>query len=185
MGDYMQGIHSLGENLKSTRNRMGLSLDEVSSMTGVSKTMLSQIERSQSVPTLATVWKIANGLKIKFEDLLKDSTTTFDIKSIDNVTPLRDCNDLFYSYCFFPFSPTVGCEFFYVVIKAGCVYSAGNHQNSNTEYFFVTQGEVELVVEDNRYLLKSGSSIAFNSKKDHTYINNGPEDVIAISVVSY
>ena len=67
MGDYMQGIHSLGENLKSTRNRMGLSLDEVSSMTGVSKTMLSQIERSQSVPTLATVWKIANGLKIKFE----------------------------------------------------------------------------------------------------------------------
>ncbi|MCG8483659.1 MAG: helix-turn-helix domain-containing protein, partial [Clostridia bacterium] len=31
---------------------MGLSLSEVSSMTGVSKTMLSQIERSESIPTI-------------------------------------------------------------------------------------------------------------------------------------
>ena len=50
----------IGENLKNIRKSMGLSLDAVSSMTGVSKTMLSQIERSESVPTLATVSKIAN-----------------------------------------------------------------------------------------------------------------------------
>ena len=61
MGEQLK----IGENLKNIRKSMGLSLDAVSSMTGVSKTMLSQIERSESVPTLATVSKIANGLKIR------------------------------------------------------------------------------------------------------------------------
>ena len=66
MGEQLK----IGENLKNIRKSMGLSLDAVSSMTGVSKTMLSQIERSESVPTLATVSKIANGLKILFDNLL-------------------------------------------------------------------------------------------------------------------
>ena len=42
MGEQLK----IGENLKNIRKSMGLSLDAVSSMTGVSKTMLSQIERS-------------------------------------------------------------------------------------------------------------------------------------------
>lgn len=67
----MNDFSALGEKLKNTRNEMGLSLSKVSSMIGVSKTMLSQIERSESTPTIATVWKIANGLRIKFETLFR------------------------------------------------------------------------------------------------------------------
>ena len=55
-------------------------------MTGVSKTMLSQIERSESMPTISTIWKISNGLKVKFDTLL-DTTPSrlYDIRSIDDV----------------------------------------------------------------------------------------------------
>ena len=69
----MNDILPIGENLKKIRSSRGLSLDAVSSITGVSKTMLSQIERSESVPTVATVSKIANGLKLRFDDLLENS----------------------------------------------------------------------------------------------------------------
>ena len=78
----------IGDNLKRLRGRMGLSLSEVANMTGVSKTMLSQIERSESTPTISTIWKISNGLKVKFDTLL-DTTPTHlcDIRRIADVTP--------------------------------------------------------------------------------------------------
>jgi len=181
----MNDFSALGEKLKNTRNKMGLSLSEVSSMTGVSKTMLSQIERSESMPSLATVWKIANGLKIKFETLLEYTNKLYDVKSIDNMIPLRDDNDHFLLYCIFPFSPISGFEFFYGIIKPGCNYSAVHHKNSNTEYLSVSQGEIELVVSANTYHLKAGSAIAFDSREDHKYINNGEVDAIAHFIVSY
>ncbi len=89
----MNDFSALGEKLKNTRNKMGLGLSEVSSMTGVSKTMLSQIERSESMLSLATVWKMANGLRIKFETLLAYTDKLYDVKSIDNMVPLTDNDD--------------------------------------------------------------------------------------------
>ena len=181
----MNDFSALGEKLKKTRNEMGLSLSEVSSMTGVSKTMLSQIERSESVPTLSTVWKIANGLRIKFNTLLEYSNRLYDVKKIDNMVPLTDNDDHILLYCIFPFSPLSGFECFYGIVKPGCNYTAAHHKNSNTEYLLVSQGEIELVVGTDSYHLKAGSSIAFDAKEDHKYINNGEVDAIAHFIVSY
>ena len=57
-------ITILGKRLKEIRRDMGLSLSEVSVITGVSKTMLSLFERGESLPTISVLWKIANGVKI-------------------------------------------------------------------------------------------------------------------------
>ncbi|HCL78549.1 MAG TPA: hypothetical protein DIC53_01115, partial [Synergistaceae bacterium] len=74
-------IHALGEgvvadlekivaeNLKRIRSDRKLSLDGLAALTGVSKSMLGQIERGESSPTLQTVWKIANGLRISLTEL--------------------------------------------------------------------------------------------------------------------
>ena len=98
MGEQLK----IGENLKNIRKSMGLSLDAVSSMTGVSKTMLSQIERSESVPTLATVSKIANGLKIRFDNLLTSPQSLYcDIKYIENISPVVDNDGKILFYCNF------------------------------------------------------------------------------------
>lgn len=181
----MNDFSALGEKLKNTRNKMGLSLSEVSSMTGVSKTMLSQIERSESIPTLATVWKIANGLRIKFETLLEYTDKQYDVKNIDNMVPLTDNEDRILLYCIFPFSPLSGFEFFYGILKPGCNYSAVHHKNSNKEYLLVSQGEIDLVVGTKTYHLKAGSAIEFDPKENHTYINKGEIDAIAHFIVSY
>ncbi len=181
----MNDFSALGERLKNTRDKMGLSLSEVSSMTGVSKTMLSQIERSVSIPTIATVWKIANGLKIKFETLLENTNKLYDVISIENMIPLTDNDDRILVYCIFPFSPLSGFELFYGIIKPGCNYSSENHKNSKTEYLLVSQGEIELVIGVNTHHLKAGSAIAFDSRENHKYINNGKEDAIVHFIISY
>ena len=71
----MPQIPKVGKNLRKIRNDLGLSLDETSKLTGVSKTMLGQIERGESSPTISTLWKISSGLKISFTSILDDSSS--------------------------------------------------------------------------------------------------------------
>ncbi len=56
----------VAENIKRLRKVRNYSLDQLSSMTGVSKGMLAQIEKGSSSPTITTLWKIANGLQVSF-----------------------------------------------------------------------------------------------------------------------
>jgi len=53
---------SIAQHLQSVRKARGLSLDKTAQLTGVSKAMLGQIERGESSPTIATLWKIATVL---------------------------------------------------------------------------------------------------------------------------
>ena len=61
----------ISENLRQIRKEKKLSLDSMAEQTGVSKSMLGQIERGESSPTVATLWKIATGLHISFTALLE------------------------------------------------------------------------------------------------------------------
>lgn len=98
----MESYLELGERLKEIRGNMGLSLEQVSALTGVSKTMLSQIESSKSIPTIATVFKIANGLKIKVDSLLcGEKKQYYDVININNLSPAIDNHEQVYMYCIF------------------------------------------------------------------------------------
>lgn len=67
----------LAKNLKAFRESKKLSLERVAELTGVSKTMIGQIERGGSSPTITTIWKIANGLKISFTSLINNPMTRY------------------------------------------------------------------------------------------------------------
>lgn len=56
----------LSATLKTLRQQRGWSLSRLAEETGVSKAMLGQIERNESSPTVATLWKIATGLNVPF-----------------------------------------------------------------------------------------------------------------------
>ena len=67
----MENINSVvADNLKRLRDERKLSLEATAKLSGVSKSMLGQIERGEANPTVSTVWKIAGGLKISFTDLM-------------------------------------------------------------------------------------------------------------------
>lgn len=185
MGDILQ----IGESLKKNRTMMGLSLGDVSEMTGVSKTMLSQIENGVSTPTITTVWKIANGLKLKFESLLStDTCEQYEVKSIENMEPLTDDDNRIQIYCLFPFSPLSGMEFYYSIIKPGCNYASTGHATnraSTKEYLIVSKGSIELVVGSSTYPLKEGNAIVFDGSESHRYINNSDEDAVVLFINYY
>ncbi len=60
----------LSTTLKQLRQQRGWSLSRLAEATGVSKAMLGQIERNESSPTVATLWKIATGLNVPFSTFI-------------------------------------------------------------------------------------------------------------------
>lgn len=68
-------IHDrLAASLKSARKSKGLSLDAVAKLSGVSRSMVSQIERAESSPTVATLWNLTQALQVDFAGLLEGKT---------------------------------------------------------------------------------------------------------------
>lgn len=57
-------IQQVGQLLRQIRNEQKLSLEELAHKTGVSKLTLGKIERGETNPTLAVIWKITKGLSI-------------------------------------------------------------------------------------------------------------------------
>ena len=68
----------LATRLKEARKSRGLSLDSLAKLSGVSKSMLSQIERQESSPTVASLWNLTQALGMDFSGLLDDGTTEED-----------------------------------------------------------------------------------------------------------
>ncbi|SMY07323.1 helix-turn-helix domain-containing protein [Flavimaricola marinus] len=64
-------LSRLPARLKEARQAKGLSLEAVSRLSGVSRSMVSQIERGESSPTIATLWNLTNALQVDFAGLLE------------------------------------------------------------------------------------------------------------------
>lgn len=84
-------LSRLPARLKDARRAQGLSLDAVAKLSGVSRSMVSQIERGESSPTIATLWNLTRALQVDFAGLLEDGSTSSievlhapDVPSIEN-----------------------------------------------------------------------------------------------------
>ena len=78
----MDPAKEIGKVLKKIRFERDLTLDNVSTLTGVSKTMLGQIERGVSVPTVSVLWKIAKGLQVSLSTLFNEQTPNYNAVDI-------------------------------------------------------------------------------------------------------
>ncbi|HEY8580430.1 MAG TPA: helix-turn-helix transcriptional regulator, partial [Beijerinckiaceae bacterium] len=69
------GAHALsgqlGKTIQRLRKAYSLSLSELSEQSGVAKSIISQIERNETNPTLATIWRLAQALDVSIERVLQ------------------------------------------------------------------------------------------------------------------
>lgn len=63
-------VEQLAAALRAARKARGLSLEAVAQLSGVSRSMVSQIERGESSPTVATLWNLTQALQVDFAGLL-------------------------------------------------------------------------------------------------------------------
>ncbi len=175
----------ISKNLHSLRVSRNLSLDGLSGLTGVSKSMLRQIERGESSPTITTIWKIANGLKLSFTALLKEQKP--DVAVVDNTgsSPLREDSPHYRLYPIFPFEADKKFEIYYLEIDPGTSLSSEGHQENTEEYVFLHSGLLRIFVEESEYTVRANQSINFDAARRHSYTNIGSDMVKAVMLIYY
>lgn len=175
---------NIGANLRDLRQEMGISLDKASELTGVSKAMLGQIERGESNPTVSTLWKISTGLKISFTALLDNNSECVVVKK-EEVDFIPEVNGSMRLYPIFPFDLKNRFELFIIELDAGCHHVSATHNNVIREYIIVTDGEIEVEVEDKSYILSKGHSMSFDGNLRHSYKNIGSNKAVFNNIELY
>lgn len=173
----------IAKNLGSIREKRNMSLDDVAKLTGVTKATLGQIERGTANPTVSTLWKIANGLKISFSSLLEENAETIFLVPLKNLQPLIDEID-YKVYSVFSFDPKKRFEIFYTELGPNSKHTSEKHQNGTEEYVTVSEGELAIEVEDRVYQLAKGDAIHFYSNVAHAY-RNITDNPTSFSVLIY
>ncbi|WP_439019605.1 helix-turn-helix domain-containing protein [Bacillus thuringiensis] len=174
----------LAKNLKTIREKEKLSLEKVSQLTGVSKTMIGQIERGESSPTITTIWKIANGLKISFTSLINNPKPDTKVVLRKDVQVLAEDNGKYKVYPSFPFQDDRHFEIYTVEIETEGKLSSEAHKEGTEEFIIVFDGELTIEVNECKYNLRSGDSIRFRADRPHIYYNSG-EGLTRLSMIIY
>ncbi|WP_226670032.1 helix-turn-helix domain-containing protein [Metabacillus litoralis] len=169
----MNSIQSqIAENLKNIRKLRGYSYDQLAQITGVSKGMLSQIEKGESSPTVNTLWKIANGLQVSFSSLVEEKEPTVSVVRLSEKTAVTENNEQLQVYPYFPFDSSKKFEIYFMEIMPGCVHTSDRHHGSVEEYVLVCDGEATVIIQEVDYVLKKGDSMRFEASQTHTYANH-------------
>jgi len=175
----------IGDNLKQLRSDKGLSLDAVAKLSGVSKSMLGQIERAEVNPTISTVWRIANGLKVSFTSLVTRAEDDSEVVERRGVEPLVEDGGKCRNYPVFPFDAERGFETYAVEIDPGGYLQADAHSAGTQEFITLLAGELSIRVADQEYALGPGDSLRFKADVPHSYHNPGAAMAALSMVIAY
>ncbi len=175
---------ALATNLKELREQRGLSLDKLASMTKVSKSMLGQIERGESNPTLGTVWKIANGLHIGLTELIKEKQSEYVIIRKKDVPCFEEDLGKCQVFPYFTYEDGRPYEVYLVNVAPQGYIHAEPHPKGSIENVTVQEGCVSIRVEEDEFLLEAGDAARFLGDVEHVYHNTG-EEMVRLCVVIY
>lgn len=174
----------IAENLKGLREERKLSLDNVAKLTGVSKSMLGQIERGEVNPTVSTVWKISNGLKISFTQLMSRPEADIELVEKSEIQPFIEDNGKFRNFPVFPFDSARRFEMYSLEIDEGGYLGAEAHLKGTQEFITVFAGEVSISISNGSFVVTAGNSIRFKADSSHNYKNTG-KGICTLSMVIY
>lgn len=161
----------VGDTLAALRQSQALSLDELSRKAGVSKSMLSQIERAQANPTVAVVWRLANALGVPIADLLGaapaaaapaitlvEPQSTPSLRSPDGTCELRILG---------PVDMAGHFEWYELKLQGGGALESQAHEPGTREHLTVVSGSMEVQVAGISQKVKAGETARYNADTAH------------------
>jgi transcriptional regulator with XRE-family HTH domain len=173
--------------VKALRQQRGWSLEQLSAASGVSRSMLSQIERNEANPTLAVTCKIAQAFAMslaEFVELPGASTGIHAIRADDPAHLYRsdaDCEIRTLS----PLHLEKDVEFYQVRLKPGGGLRSAAHFQGTREFLTVEQGRIRVTSQQDHIDLIKGDSASYRADVPHAIENLGKGDATVFLVVIY
>ena len=177
----------MGARVKALREAMDLSLRDLAARSGVSAPMLSQVERGETSPTLATAERIAAGLDLSLSQLLRlDERPHISVTrpataaragapAISPRSSLRACPASARTYRATPWSPGPRPE---PRATRRCTSRVPVRPRSSSP------APSSLLIDDERIDLDTGDSVTFDADLPHHFVNDGDVEAELLAVVA-
>jgi transcriptional regulator with XRE-family HTH domain len=176
----------VGATLQKLRLERGLTLEDLSRAAGVSKSMLSQIEREKANPTIAVAWRLANALGIGIEELLAGSPKEIDaIRVVEpHETPTLPGTHAGYNLRILgPMELAGKFEWYELTLAANGALVSNPHDPGTVEHLTVLHGTIEVEAGETKKKLKVGGTARYEADKNHAIRNMGKTEAQALLVV--
>jgi transcriptional regulator with XRE-family HTH domain len=165
----------LGERVRGLRRERGLTLDLLAERSGVSRAMISKLERGEKNPTLVVAAKVAEGLGVSLSRLvgLEERREVVVVRRGQRVIT-RDPETGFERQLLSPSFGGGGIEFIRNVVPEGS--TSGEfppHRKEVEEYIVVEKGRLRAILGGEEYLLEEGDALYFEADLPHQFDNVG------------
>lgn len=180
------GSEHLGKTIQRLRKAYNMSLGDLSEQSGVAKSIISQIERAETNPTIGTVWRLTRALDTTVDEVLKSDTQPNFLEhqtrggipvltSEDGLCTMRiigalNLVDLFQWYDF--------------EAQPSGILESEPHGAGSVEHLSVLEGELDVTVDGETHKVGTGETLRYRGDRMHKISNPGSETARATMVVS-
>lgn len=164
----------LGLFIRNFRQANNESLQSLADRSGVSRSMISQIESGQKTPTIAVLAKLANSMNIKLEDFVKAPTASNSAKvlipSKENIVSKR--GSVFVCHQLIARSSASLIDFYqFYFTEHGKTSFSANAIARTVKHIWVEEGEMTVVLASQKTHVKAGQALTFNASIPHRFEN--------------
>ncbi|PWF48613.1 helix-turn-helix domain-containing protein [Massilia glaciei] len=177
----------LSQTLRALRAARVWSLERAARETGVSKAMLGQIERGESSPTIATLWKIATGFQCSLSAFLAPSAGQAPATLLRSASSLRGkpASDEMLLAPLFPYDAGLGFEMLELTLGPGYERLSDPHAAGVIEHVIVVRGAIEVLFDGGWQALAEGDAVRFAADRPHGYRNTGTLPALCHNLICY
>ena len=176
----------VGATLQRMRLARNLTLDDLSRAAGVSKSMLSQIEREKTNPTIAVAWRLANALGVGIGELLESEarvTERIRVLEAHELPTLPGDHAGYVLRILGPMELAGNFEWYELTLAANGILASTPHDPGASEHLTVLQGTIEVDVDGEQKKLKIGATARYQADRPHSIRNAGKSEARALLVV--
>lgn len=190
MSSSINETPQIGPVIQRERKARHLTLEQLAARSGVSKSMLSQIERSEANPTFAVLWSLTQALKIDFADLIAGGVSHRQVSPIELVsvahTPeIRSPDGSWKLRILSPPALAGRMEWYEVEIAPNGKLDSAPHAPGTFEHLTARSDGLVVETEQGRQALDQGETARYRADVAHQISNGGAETARALMVVLY
>lgn len=174
----------LGKTIQRLRMADQMSLGHLSEVSGVAKSMISQIEKNETNPSLATLSRLSQALGTSVEAFLADNDEGAFVEKIRRQdTPLLKSEDDLCELRIIGWSDSVSwVQWYDFRAKPGGKLESSPHPDGSIENLSILAGEVKVCSGEECWTAKAGETLRYRADRDHFIENIGTEPVHATMV---
>lgn len=180
----------IGRKIRDLRKKAGFVLQDLSNRTGLSKSLLSQIEKEVVSPPIATLLKISKALGVNISFFFQNDDSekrvilvrSNESKVIDSRYFGREESGYYYEALAYKKSKKY-MEPFLVEFKRKRAEKLSYFSHDGEEFIYLLEGVLEFRTEDQQYVLYPGDSLYFESSIPHAYRALERKNARALTVV--